>query len=674
MQIIVCSTDNEPPIIAPLEDICVEAGSQVQQEVSATDPDGHPVKLEAYGGPFEVSNTATFSPFPVIYQPNLPAKLNFEWNTGCLNVRESPYEVQFKATDAPEQGPSLVAFESFEITVLGPAPQGLQTQPQSGRSILVSWDSYECSQASKMQIWRKVGAVDLDIDACQMGMPPNTGYQMIQEVDIKTVMEYLDTNESRGLSPGAKYCYRLVATYPAPAGGLSYVSAEVCDSLLIDVPVITNVDVTSTSSSSGEITVKWTPPYQIDQVVYPPAYTYDLLRKSNEQGDGYQTIATKTSDTLFVDTSLNTKQLQYTYQVVLYEGAGNLVDSSASASSVWLTPIPLVESIQITWNADVPWSLRASRYPYHYIYRDRVDENNPSLLLLIDSVDVSNSALSYVDFGTFNDQPLTDSLEYCYFVSTNGFYDNVLLPEPLVNRSQIACAQPNDTIPPCTPPRVTIGENTTCADQISGKPCDYNSFQNDIKWEASIDPDCSDDVVSYNVYFSITGEKGSFKLIASTVSTFFIHYDLQSFKGCYEVVAVDRSGNLSVATEVICSDNCPNISFPNVFTPNGDGKNDVFTPKYSGSDISVANFNFDSCPRFILELDFKVVDRSGNEVFEYTTNNDREKDALIRWNGKNKQGLELPSGVYFYEAIVYFDVFDPKESKKTYKGWIKLMR
>ncbi len=673
MQIIVCKTDNEPPIIAPLEDVCVEAGQQVETTVFATDPEGLPVKLEAFGGPFEVGNPATFSPFPPSYQSILPAELDFTWNTGCLNVRERPYEVQFKATDSISAGPKLVDFETFLITVMGPAPVGLETEIQPGRSVRLRWDEYACNEADIMQIWRKVGASNIDTEPCDMGMPPNTGFQMIDEVNINTT-EYLDDNRGRGLSPGAKYCYRLVASYPSPGGGLSYVSAESCDSLLIDVPVITNVDVVKTDPTEGEIIVKWTPPYQIDQIAYPPTYTYDLLRKSNSQGSAYETVLSKSLDTAYTDTGLNTERLQYTYQVVLYENAGALVDSSASASSVWLTPNPLIESIEVLWNADVPWSLKSSKFPYHYIYRDRADISDPKKLVLIDSVDVTSRAFRYVDFGTFNDQPLSDSLVYCYFVSTNGFYDNALLPEPLINRSQIACAQPNDTIPPCSPPTLKIGDNSSCQVQLAGKPCDFNSFQNQIDWEATTDPDCGNDVTSYNVYFSDSGQEETFELIGNSTITTFIHYNLKSFKGCYYVEAVDRSGNRSVPTDTICGDNCPNISFPNAFSPNGDGINDLYTPKYSGSDISVANFNFDNCPRFIQELNFRVVDRSGNQVFRYSTKDDPSGDGLIRWDGKNMFGLELGTGVYYYEANVTFDVLNPKETKKTFKGWIQLMR
>ncbi|MEP0368328.1 MAG: gliding motility-associated C-terminal domain-containing protein [Cyclobacteriaceae bacterium] len=673
MQIIVTETDNERPIITPPEDVCVEAGQQVKVQALATDPDGQPVKLEAFGGPFEVTNSAIFS--PDTFQNVLPAVLNFEWNTTCANVRERPYEVQIKATDNPEIGPSLVEFETFQITVVGPPPTGLTAEVSSGRSMQLNWDDYSCSEASDMQIWRKTGEFDIELDECQVGMPANTGYQLIDVVDISET-SYLDTNNDNGLSAGATYCYRLVAEFPLPEGGLSYVSAEACDSVIIDVPVITNVDILSTSDTNGQIEVKWVPPYQIDQVLYPPNYTYDLFRKSNESGSPFVQLTDKTLDTAFIDSGLNTMDLQHTYFVRFYSSSDNdmVVDSSATASSIRLELRPLVQAIQLSWNGDVPWSLRSTKQPYHYIFRDRINATDKSELVLIDSVDVTQSALQYVDAGQSNGVTLHDSLEYCYFVTTNGTYDNVLLPEPLVNKTQISCAQPNDTIPPCTPPNLSIAPDFECEAFLSGQPCDNSVFQNKIIWDIDNNPDCDDEIREYNIYFSETGEEGSFEIIGTSVATEFIHYNLDSFKGCYRVGAVDRSGNESMLTEQICNDNCPFIRFPNVFTPNGDNVNDVYTPMYTGGDIQVTDFNYNHCPRFVLELDFRVMDRTGNLVFDYSTRDSNENDFLIRWNGKSNQGLELPAGVYYYEAVVLFNVFDPKKAKQQYKGWIQLVK
>lgn len=672
MQIIVIETDNDKPIISVPEDVCVTAGEKVNERIFATDPDGDPIKLQAFGGPFEVSNAATYSPNDT-FQVRTPAFLDFDWTTNCSNVRERPYEVQFKATDNPEFGPSLVEFETFQITVAGPAPTGLTAEVIQGRSMQLNWDNYSCSEAQNMQIWRKTGSFDVELDDCEVGMPGNTGYQLIDEVDIGET-SFIDTNNGNGLSPGANYCYRLVAEYPLPGGGVSYVSAEACDSLLIDVPVITNVDVRTTSETDGKIFVRWIPPYQIDQSLYPPTYTYDLFRKSNQSGSEYVQLTDRALDTTFMDTGLNTYQFQYTYFVRFYEGGGNLVDSSATASSIRIELRPLVQAMELSWSGNVPWSLRSINNPYHYIWRDRINENDLAELVLIDSVDVTRSPFKYLDIGNINNIPLRDSLEYCYYVTTNGTYDNALIPEPLINNTQISCAQPNDTIPPCTPPMLRIDPAFECGAFLADKPCDYQVYQNKILWEIDQDPDCGDDIVNYNIYFSLTGDDGSFELIDNVVGNEYIDYDVTSFKGCYKIGAVDRSGNESILTDQICNDNCPNIQFPNSFTPNGDGYNDVYTPRFSGQDIVVNDFDFASCPRFVLELDFRVIDRSGNQVFDYSTKDKNENDFLIRWDGRNNQGLELDAGVYYYEAVVIFDVFDPRLAKKEYKGWIQILK
>ncbi|MFY0598371.1 MAG: gliding motility-associated C-terminal domain-containing protein [Cyclobacteriaceae bacterium] len=673
MQIIVIETDNERPVIEVPDDICIEAGDTAKAQALATDPDGHPIKLEAFGGPFEVANTAIFLPSPANFQTTSPAVIDFEWMTDCSNVRERPYEVQFKATDDPEIGPSLVEFETFQITVAGPPPTGLTTEMRQAKSMQLNWDEYECSEAQLMQIWRKSGSLDIEFDECQIGMPANTGYQMIDKVDILET-SYFDNNGGTGLSSGVKYCYRLVAEYPMPAGGLSYVSTEACDSVLIDVPVITNVDIKTTSEVDGQILVRWIPPYQIDQSLYPPSYTYDLFRRSNESGSSFVQIENETLDTVFTDTGLNTKDFQYTYYVRFYEGNGNLVDSSATASSIRLELRPLVQSMELEWSGNVPWSLRSFNQPYHYIYRDRIDEDNLQDLVLIDSVEVTSSPLKYLDIGAVDGKALLDSIDYCYFVTTFGTYENALIPEPLINSSQISCAQPNDTIPPCMPPNLSIDPNYTCEAFLAGKACDEAVYQNKIIWDLDLDPDCGDDIAKFNIYFSPSGEDGSFELIGTSVSTEFIHFNLRSFKGCYRVGAVDRSNNESILTETICNDNCPNISFPNVFTPDNDGINDVYTPKFSGRDIQVSDFDVADCPRFVMELDFVVTDRSGNQVFEYSTKDSNENDFLIRWDGKNKEGLELDAGVYYYSAVVLFDVLDKSQSKRKYNGWIQILK
>ena len=678
MQIIITDGDNERPELEVPDPVCVEAGMVVMDQITGTDPDGHQVRLEAFGGPFEVDEPATFTPNPPIFQTP-PAMLDFEWGTVCGHVRTAPYEVQFKITDDPVNqfgekiGPSLVEFGTWEITVVGPAPTGLGTVAGSARSINLSWDNYSCVNAQTMQIWRRVGDFGFVADECQVGIPENSGYELVDEVPINTT-NYLDDNSGRGLAPGAKYCYRLVAKFPLPGGGTSYASEEACLTLEADAPIITHVDVNRTGED-GEILVRWTPPYQINPGQFPPPYRYDLYRSQNLNFSGArELVQSNLADTFFVDTGLNTRIRGYSYQVALFDNTGLMVDSSASASSVRLELAPSVNAIGMDWFADVPWSNNIQEYPYHYIFRDNV-VGDASELVLIDSVQVAGGGFTYFDDGSFNGETLDEDIEYCYYITAFGAYDNSpLLPQPLINKSQVQCAQPSDIIPPCTPLTVRLNENFDCENRLLGASCTFSSFENNLAWETDPADICDDDIESFNIYYSATGLEQDYVVVANVVDQFFIHDNLTSFKGCYRISAVDRSGNESGLTEEVCADNCPNFDLPNVFTPNDDGKNDLFTPLFSNPASPINGFDNSDCPRFIKEVVLTVFDRNGKSVFEYNSSDNSEAGILINWNGKTEDGRDLPSGVYFYSAEVQYDVLAVTEDRATLSGWVQILR
>ncbi len=668
MQIIVEETDNERPELLIPENICVEAGTTVEEFFEGTDPDGDPVRIEMFGGPFEVAPTATYSPNDGGFiEP--PAYTTFTWNTACGHVRARPYQVQVKITDDPEIGPRLVNFETWEITVVGPAPTGLTAETQAGRSMQLSWDNYQCSNADSMQIWRRVGEFDIEVDDCDVGMPANTGYELIDRISIDET-SYFDNNNGRGLAPGANYCYRLVAEFEAPGGGLSYVSEEACDSVIVFAPVITNVDVKSTDMNNGSIEVRWTPPYQIDQSLFPPAYSYDLLR-TEAGSNNYELIQSQTADTVFTDSGLNTFARRYNYYVRAYDANDVYIDSSAVAGPVRLELKPLLESIELSWSASVPWSNTVQNYPYHYIYRDQVNADDTQLVL-IDSVDVTSNGYSYLDNGRFNDVKLDDEIEYCYYVIAQGSYDNELLPEPLLNASQIACGQPNDTIPPCAPLQLSFIDAGDCESVLADVPCGATFYRQELTWDSNNAELCEDDVVSYNVYLSETGLEEDYELIANTPVTSIIREDLSSIKGCYRITAVDRSGNESAPTESICRDNCPVYKLPNVFTPNGDGVNDVFAP-LNNNGLGIVGFNSADCPRFVESVKFKVFDRSGLEIFNYDSF-ENENGIYINWDGKDLRGEDVAAGVYYYSAEVVFNVLNPSDANQIFKGWVQVIK
>ncbi len=87
---------------------------------------------------------------------------------------------------------------------------------------------------------------------------------------------------------------------------------------------------------------------------------------------------------------------------------------------------------------------------------------------------------------------------------------------------------------------------------------------------------------------------------------------------------------------------------PNVFTPNGDGVNDVL------------DFHFNN----VKELDLIILNRWGNVVFQ-------TDDASESWNGKKRNdGEECNDGVYYYK----FSVTGLYEDKNEEHGFVHLVR
>ncbi|MEQ9286479.1 MAG: gliding motility-associated C-terminal domain-containing protein [Cyclobacteriaceae bacterium] len=687
MQIIIEDTDNERPEVIIPEPLCVEAGTFIDETIIGIDQDGHQVKLEAFGGPFEfTTNAATFSPSDTY--GNQPLRGTFQWQTECAQVRKRPYDVQFKVTDKPPLGPKLVDFKTLPITIYAPSPKGVTATIQTGRSIRIDWDEYNCGVADKMQIWRRVDSYSFIPDDCNLGIPENSGYELIATVDsIKYTQNgntmyrtsFLDDNNGEGLAPGANYCYRIVATFPEPAGGESVVSDEVCNIILADAPVTVNVDILKTGRDDGQIKVKWLEPFEINQAQFPPPYTYEVFRSEGFSGNTNEVSLGKTTNTEIIDNGLNTSDLVYNYRIDLFINGGNTyVDSSTPASSVKLELEPGLNSINLRWDAQVPWSNMVQDYPYHYIYRDRVDVDNPDFLILIDSAEVTQDGLQFLDEGEFNGVPLDEMHNYCYYVETKGSYGNPLIEAPLLNKSQVVCAEPNDMDPPCTPISFKINDGMECEELISDKGCFFSDYTNILTWELDLSPECEDDIASFNIYYS-QDENGLFELVGENeTGSQFAHGGLASFKGFYYITSVDRSGNQSQPSDTIRFDNCPNFEMPNVFSPNGDGKNDLFSPfidNFEGQ--SIPDFDLSRCPRFVESVDFRVFDRGGGVIFNYESGSGREGNVnsiLINWNGKTNSGIELPSGVYYYTAEVAFDVLDKSKANRVYNGWVQILK
>ncbi|UXX78067.1 gliding motility-associated C-terminal domain-containing protein [Reichenbachiella carrageenanivorans] len=704
MQIIIEDTDNERPEITPPPDLCVEAGTTINETITAMDPDGHKVKIEAFGGPFEQGeNSAKITPEGVFQ--NSPASVSFQWNTTCESVRERPYEVQLKATDLPELGPKLVDFKTWNITVVAPAPTGLMADIQPGRTVQLDWDSYAgCIGASKMQIWRRVDSYDFLAQDCNVGLPESAGYQLIDTVAIANT-SYFDDNHGMRLAPGAKYCYRIVAIFPSPAGGESYASTEVCVEMGLTAPIIIEVDVEKTKETDGQIFVKWQLPEDLDL----NDYEYEIVRFTGKSGfsnpDTLQSAIQYVPpiNTLsYTDTGLNTQSNAYHYVInMMLKGETTPIDWSASASSAWLEVSATTEAIILNWEAIAPWSNivqpdvtdPVDKY-YHTIYRYEDDGFiNPANLTLADfdslvSMDVTQEGLHYEDINDAADNPLNSDLVYYYYVVTRGSYGNDLIEDPIVNKSQFNSAQLDDGVAPNCAPVLTFDADFDCTTYLANQKCSFSNFFRDLNWDYDFGA-CDNDVKSYRIYFSEDGSEEGFgekgqDYVAEVLGTSYTHTGLASFKGCYRITAVDKAGNEGDwdVEQTICADNCPNYVLPNAFSPDNDSQsiNETFTP-YNDvvNNKDVANFDYSLCPRFVEHVEFKVFDRAGGVIFDFnsaTTGGEGQSvnSILINWDGATNTGRELPAGVYFYGADVTFDLLDQEDNKKTFKGWIQILK
>jgi gliding motility-associated-like protein len=98
--------------------------------------------------------------------------------------------------------------------------------------------------------------------------------------------------------------------------------------------------------------------------------------------------------------------------------------------------------------------------------------------------------------------------------------------------------------------------------------------------------------------------------------------------GIYTVVLIATKGPCQdTSYHVITVESPSSLEVPNIFTPNGDGVNDVFRL------IATQLKNI----RII------IFDRWGNRVYEVES-----ETGNIAWDGKNLQGKECAAGVYFY--------------------------
>lgn len=633
MQIIVEECDNRPPDIEVIDEICVLAGEKVEFDIVAKDPDVNPqqsVQLSAQGALFDLpSNPAQFVTSP---DPAIPPVLGiFTWQTNCEDISDQPYFVVFKAVDNHPN--PLADLKTVLIRVIGPPPEDVQAEALTGE-IAVSWElPYVCEDAIDeyfrgFSIWRRDGSNPIIPDTCTPGMD-GYGYTRIERFYQSSEggrYLYKDTEVERGRT----YCYRIMAEFARQTAlGQNYnnvdglPSLEICTQLARDVPLMTHADVTETDATDGQIQVRWTKPnpVDLDTLQNPGPYTFRLLRSTGIAGIANTPVPgaefsspsfSNLTDTAFLDaTGLNTENQGYTYAVEFYVNGDDLIENPNAASSIFLTIVSTDNRNILSWEENVPW------------------ENTEYVIFRRRPGNATFDSIALTQEPAYEDNLLTNGLEYCYFIRALGTYGIQDFPDSLINLSQIACGTPLDTIAPCSP-ALTI--NNLCNTDNPGIPEDQ--FINSLTWTNPNDvcPE-TDDVAGYRIYYSPLPET-PLSLIAtieeaSAVS--FEHQPENGIAGCYAVTAVDSFENESQVDSILCVENCPFYELPNVFTPNGDGQNELWVP-----------FPY----RFIDHVELKIYNRWGNMVFE-TENPD------ILWDGTDQNGNAVTQGTYFYTCILF---------------------
>jgi gliding motility-associated-like protein len=307
------------------------------------------------------------------------------------------------------------------------------------------------------------------------------------------------------------------------------------------------------------------------------------------------------NDTIYVDSLLDTKNEQYSYKIEFYnDQPGNrfLIGQPEIASSVYLKTIALDNEIVLNWNYNVPWINDSA-----VVYRQNSTGGFDSL------------GIAYGK--SFVDTSLKNGAEYCYRVRTIGHYSINQIINPIYNFSQVKCDIPVDTVKPCSP---TLSVASHCDEE-------YNL----LNWNVS--DTCTDDIVGFNIYYTpfINGTPDLIANVQSNVRTY-SHFPPMSMAGCYTIISIDSVGNESSPSVRVCVDSCSYYELPNVFTPNGDGINDVFKP---------------APYKFVDHINLKIYNRWGTLVYETT-------DPDINWDGRlANSDKKVSPGVYYYVCDVY---------------------
>ena len=610
MQIDITDCRNDPPVINAGDSYCVIAGDSITFDVEAYDINQDEITLSMVGGVFIGDNPATFT--CSADSSGLVTGV-FGWRPLCNQSRKEPYILTVKANDSPvdSYGNPLSGLSSqhvIKLTVLLPPPTLIDVSPSSDNdAIILKWRPITCGGISHYNIYRRNSGKSIPSVSCSGGIAPSAPYTLVGTTRDTT---FIDSTMEKGLAVGRAYCYVVTA---ASIDSESPPSYEMCTTIPIDRPAICQVSIISTHQKDGAVDIHWSSPQEIDRIKYRPPYSYHLY---NEQGK--RLSIQQENDTTYKHTAVNTTEyIPLKYYVELHNESG-LIKSSQESSSFYLLASSGDSSAILYLEYDVPWEIDSVKY---YISSSR--DNKWATVVIGDGKSptrVSN---------------LTNGESYTFYSEIYGHYEHSGIQRPIISLSQRVSLIPNDNEVKC-PPQLSIIQDCSSSSPFL------------LHWTSPSEI-CQDyDIDSFYVYHR-NDESSQWEEIHRTDT---LEYEIPLGKryGEYMVKARDSAGNVSKESNTVSVIHCENISLPNVFTPNGDGINDLFVPI-----VPIANGTF--------HID--IFSRWGQVVF--STSNPQ-----ILWDGTlNGEGKQCSQGVYFY---VYSFTAEGESSSQKGSGYVHIFR
>lgn len=614
MQILVRTCDNNPPYVETEEELCVVAGQNLHLRVIVRDQDNNRLRLSASGEIFSAGRRAGLNE---IYSGTDSAVYDFYWVTTLDDSRKTPYTLYLWAQD--DGDPNLSDVRTVSIRVIAPPVRFSQVET-SRQNVRLAWSRTLSPHASGYGLYRRDSySEDMLTDSCATGIS-DSAYRLLATFSVEDT-NYTDFEVVEGM----EYCYRTVVLFPD--GDESRESEPVCAEIPNFSPLLTQVSVTQTDIENGKLQVSWVRPKDMDS----GAQRYHLY--GGQVPDNLDFLADFAFDSCvrYVDSGRNTSYIRYFYRVE--------IDSfvSRSASSLYLTAVGKPRRVELQWVCDVPWNVE--RYDI-YRYNDTLQN----------FLRVGSTNETY-----YIDHHLEPEKEYSYYVDAIGTYGSRRLNGFTHNLSNrvFETARPGE---PCKPYLFLIQSN--CDPLYNTITWSFDSAFNPFNpaigsTESGYLEDCRLSTDYFEVYRREPRQK-EWDLIATVQETEYTDHEPASLFSCYRVVSANEQGLYSEPSRDVCTNNwdCFTFELPNVFTPNGDGVNDVLKPLKN---------------QYITNFSITVVNRWGVEVF-------KSSSPDFEWNGRiYNRGKDCPDGAYFYMAE-FTARAEGQTFKKVQSGSITILR